>query len=197
MSAENKTTLSALPFSASTSQNVAGGGVSAESFQLRNSSELKTLLTIDNRAPFVVLRALRGERLTCARALRSGLATDAFSPQRVALRREGGTWVAHVEPLWQGYVLAEPAPGVTAEDLGAVGQLSQLESALVRRLCGSSHVIPVSEGRIQSGQLTVLFGPLMGLEPLVRKIDRHKRLAWLEPEPGRRIPVGLEVTSKS
>ena len=189
--------LAALPLGASTSKNVAGGGVSAESFQLSQPLELPQSLTKDNTDSYLVLRAARSERLTCARVLKAGLVKEAFSLSRLALRREGGTWVARVEPVWPGYVLVEPEHGVTAEDLGAIGQLSLKESALVRKLGGQSHVIPVSEGRIQNGQLTVLFGPLMGLEPLVRKIDRHKRLAWLELEPGRRIPVGLEVTSKS
>ena len=115
----------------------------------------------------------------------------------MALRREGGAWVARTEPVWPGYVLAEPVLGADALELGPVGQLTRLESALVRRLGGTSHVIQPSQGRIENGQLVVLFGPLMGLEPFVRRIDRHRRLAWLEPEPGRAIPVGLEVTSKS
>ncbi len=197
MGENNQLAASKAPFWPSTSQNAAGGGVSAETFAQSSSAELTNLLTFDNNQPLLVLRSARSSRATCARAMRSGFVRDAFALSRMALRREGGTWVAHVEPVWPGYVLADPAPGVDPAELAPLGQLTQLESALVRRLGGATHVIPVSEGRIQNGQLTVLFGPLMGLEPLVRRIDRHKRLAWLEPEPGRAIPVGLEVTSKS
>ena len=142
-----------------------------------------------------MLRAPRGVRATCARVLRSGLATDAFELTRVVLRREGGTWVLRTEPVWPGYVLAEPACGFGADDLDSVGALTPAESALARRLGGASHVIQASQGRIEAGRLVVDFGPLVGLEPLVTKVDRHCRLAWLGP--GRGIAVGLEVTSKS
>ena len=145
----------------------------------------------------MVLRAPRGPRVACARALRTGLVADAFELTRMALRRVRGTWIASAEPVWPGYVLAEPAEVADLEELGAVGALGGLESALVRRLGGSSHVIQVSQGRIEDGELRVLFGPLAGLEALVAHIDRHRRLAWLEPEPGRRFAVGLEVTSKT
>ena len=113
------------------------------------------------------------------------------------MRREGGTWVARAESVWPGYVLAEPAPGADPGGLGAVGELTPAESALVRRLGGATHVVQASQGRIVGGRLVVDFGPLVDLEPLVAKVDRHRRLAWLEPEPGRSFAVGLEVTSKS
>ena len=119
----------------------------------------------------------------------------------MSLRRESGVWVARAVAVWPGYVLAEPESAAAsleaAEKLGALGVLTSLESALVRRLGGESHVIQISQGRIDAGRLYVPFGPLAGIEPLVRRIDRHKRLAWLEPEPGRRMSVGLEVVSKS
>lgn len=182
---------------AATSNNIAGGGVSAESLQPGDGPRSSNLLTKDNKPSYVVLRAPRGARVACSRALCSGLFSDAFELARVSLRRTGGTWVARTEPVWPGYVLAEPAPGVAEKDLGAVGSLGPFESALVRRLGGAAHVIQPSQGRVVGGRLVVDFGPLAGLEPLVSKIDRHHRLAWLEPEPGRRIPVGLEVTSKS
>ena len=129
--------------------------------------------------------------------MRSGLATEAFELSRVTLRRAGGVWVAAAEPVWPGYVLADAASQEAVEELGAVGSLTAAESALVRRLGGSAHVIQLSQGHIAGGRLVVDFGPLMGLEALVARIDRHRRLAWLEPEPGRRLAVGLEVTSKS
>ena len=187
----------ARPFIASTSENAPGGGVSTEHSPFGDVARLTSLLTKDNKPTYVVLRAPRGPRVACACALRTGLVADAFELTRMALRRVRGTWIAAAEPVWPGYVLAEPAEGADPEDLGAVGALGGLESALVRRLGGSSHVIQVSQGRIEDGELRVLFGPLAGLEPLVAHIDRHRRLAWLEPEPGRRLAVGLEVTSKT
>ena len=190
-----------LPSWALTSENLAGGGVSAESPRLTRESRPSEPLTTDDRPAYLVLRAPRGERSACARALRAG-AADAFELTRIVLRREAGTWVARAEAVWPGYVLAEPTPflaadDLAADDLAAVGALTTAESALVRRLGGAPHVIQASQGRIEAGRLVVDFGPLVGLEPLVMKIDRHRRLAWLGSEPGRSFAVGLEVTSKS
>ena len=185
------------PFSLSTSINRAGGGVPAESARPDERTRIANLLTKDNKPSYLVLRAARGARSVCARATRSGLATEAFELSRVTLRRAGGVWVAAAEPVWPGYVLASAASQEAAEELGSVGSLTAAESALVRRLGGSAHIIQLSQGHIADGRLVVDFGPLMGLEALVARIDRHRRLAWLEPEPGRRLAVGLEVTSKS
>ncbi|HIZ46132.1 MAG TPA: antitermination protein NusG [Candidatus Olsenella pullistercoris] len=193
--------LSMMPFALSAPQNAAGGGVSAETSHPDVSQLAHTLLTKElaaGTAPYLVLSCAAGrERSACERALATGLATEAFSPLRVTLFREGGIWVARTAALWPGYVLSAPAHPRAAEKLGAIGSLTPLESALVRRLGGSSHVIQISQGRIEDGRLRVLFGPLMGLEPLVRRIDRHRRMAWLEAEPGRSVSVGLEVTSKT
>lgn len=192
-----QTMRSTQPFSPSTSINSAGGGVPAESIRPDERPRIVNLLTKDNKPSYLVLRAARGARSACARAMRSGLATEAFELSRVTLRRAGGVWVAAAEPVWPGYVLAGAASQEAVEELGAVGSLTAAESALVRRLGGSAHVIQLSQGHIADGRLVVDFGPLMGLEALVTRIDRHRRLAWLEPEPGRRLAVGLEVTSKS
>lgn len=201
MTEKTNTALGPVPFAVSTCKNLAGGGVSAETscpdaLQLARTLLAKDLAT--STAPYLVLPCSAGrERSACERALASGLVADAFSLLRVTLRRESGIWVARTAPLWPGYLLATPTSPDAADKLGAAGTLTLLESALVRRLGGSSHVIQASQGRIDNGQLRVLFGPLAGLEPLVRRIDRHRRLAWLEPEPGRSIAVGLEVTSKT
>lgn len=201
MGEKNQASYLAQSITVSTSKNISGGGVPAESFSLGERLRLANLLTKDNQPRLVALRAPRGARVACARALRTGLAVDAFELSCMELHRIRGAWVVEARSAWPGYVLVEPASGVDpselADALGAVGALTSLESALVRRLGGATHVIQISQGRIVDGRLAVDFGPLAGLEPLISRIDRHRRLAWLEPEPGRAIAVGLEVTSKS
>ena len=57
----------------------------------------------------------------------------------------------------------------------------------------------MSEGIIEHSQVKVMSGPLMGKEGYIRKIDRHKRKAWLEMEMFGRtqsIQVGLEIVAK-
>ena len=56
-----------------------------------------------------------------------------------------------------------------------------------------------SEGYLQGDKIIVTEGPLQGMESHIRRIDRHKRLAWLTidvlGEP-REIAVGLEIIRK-
>ena len=64
----------------------------------------------------------------------------------------------------------------------------------------AAHVVRMSEGVIEGDTVKVTRGPLMGREGLIRKIDRHKRRAYLEVTMfGRTIPasIGLEIVRKT
>ena len=70
-----------------------------------------------------------------------------------------------------------------------------LEAAL-----DSSRILRASEGRIEGGVLTVERGPLRGSERIVRKVDRHKRMAYVGLGDGDSeflLRAGLSVPSKS
>lgn len=74
------------------------------------------------------------------------------------------------------------------------------EEQFLRGLCGGTHHFRMSRGFIRNGQTVVTEGPLRGKENLIRKIDRHKRIARLgmsEAGKLREIQVGLEIVSKS
>ena len=54
-------------------------------------------------------------------------------------------------------------------------------------------------GLIENGTVTVTEGPLTGMEGCIRRIDRHKRKAWLEIDMFGRtmeMEVGLEIIEK-
>lgn len=77
--------------------------------------------------------------------------------------------------------------------------LTPQEIEFILRFCGEDDIAEISEGVIENDQVHILSGPLMGLEGAIRKIDRHKRKAWLEMEMfGRRqqIEIGLEIIKK-
>ena len=60
-------------------------------------------------------------------------------------------------------------------------------------------IVSMSEGIIEGTQVIITSGSLMGMEGLIKKIDRHKRKAWLDLELfGRmqQVEVGLEITRK-
>lgn len=53
------------------------------------------------------------------------------------------------------------------------------EELFLRKLCGREHHFGMSRGYIRDGRTFVTEGPLRGREQLIRKIDRHKRMARL------------------
>lgn len=143
----------------------------------------------------------------------------AACPMRVSLRSGGGVLVADERPLVLGVILVSVASNVSQAFLGralasAAGRavapvpLSPAQAALLRGLCAEGLSVPISTGVIERGCLCVSSGPLRGLEPLVRRIDRHKRLAWVDfasegaaalglSSTDGQIALGLEVVAKS
>ena len=71
------------------------------------------------------------------------------------------------------------------------------EEQFLRGLCGETHHSGMSKGYIRGGHTHVTEGPLRGKERLIRRIDRHKRIARLElPGSLRNVNVGLEIYEK-
>ena len=125
-----------------------------------------------------------------------GAATCAYALRRAAFKREGGVWRQVNEVLFPGYVLVETAdPDLLEKNLQVLARSAQLvrgageavatlepqEAALIRQLGGPAHAVEASVGCIVDGRLRVSAGPLRGLEHLVRKVDRHRRAAYLNP----------------
>ena len=78
--------------------------------------------------------------------------------------------------------------------------LSEREVAFLMQFGGEEQVVRMSEGIIEHSQVVIQSGPLQGMEAYIKKIDRHKRKAWLELELfGRvqQVEVGLEIFAKS
>lgn len=154
---------------------------------------------------------------------------DTFVLQRELPYRKDGVWGVRTDLLFPGYVLVATGDVDALErQLNLITEFHQLvcqgdavatlapeEVTLIRALGGSGRTVGVSLGEIIAGELVVRRGPLVGLEDIIAKIDRHKRVAYLDPSafprvsepvartaesrrPQRRMPrVGLEVTVKS
>ena len=86
---------------------------------------------------------------------------------------------------------------VLQNDTQSVMSLSNEEKEFLESLLNEDHSIVHSTGVIVNSKLIVQEGPLMGKEEMIKKIDRHKRIAFLGSLFGRMIKVPLEVTSKS
>ena len=77
--------------------------------------------------------------------------------------------------------------------------LVQEEVELLMRIGTDKQLVEMSSGIIENDRVQILSGPLMGMEGNIRRIDRHKRIAYLEIEMfGRTVEmkVGLEIIRK-
>lgn len=73
------------------------------------------------------------------------------------------------------------------------------EKEFLMKFANEDHVIDDSKGLIEGDKIIITEGPLMGHESMIKKIDRHKRIAQLDIDmfgEKRLITVGLEIISK-
>lgn len=73
--------------------------------------------------------------------------------------------------------------------------MRECEQNMLLKLC-NNNCIEVSNGVKDGNKINITDGPLRGLESMVRKIDRHKRQAWIEMEvmgSTRLISMALEI----
>lgn len=86
---------------------------------------------------------------------------------------------------------------ILQSDTQTILALTNDEKSLLESLLDENHLIMHSTGIIVDSKLIVQEGPLVGKEGLIRKINRHKRLAFLDNVFGKVMKVPLEVTNKS
>ena len=150
----------------------------------------------------------------CKQHLTGEALKDAFVFTYDRMRRYGGAWHLEQQLLFPHYLFLESRDeGKLAEELkryapvlpvfesgGKLIRVEPEEERLLRMICGEGHHSRMSRGYIRDGQTVVTEGPLQGRENLIRKIDRHKRIARVGMSSGgrlREMQVGLEIVSKS
>lgn len=140
-------------------------------------------------------------------------AQECFVLQHQVMRRVQGEWQTFTQPMFPGYVFLvtrnleaakrqlalSSAFACLVAPQGAVMQLQPEEIDFICAFGGKNHVVKVSEGVIENGRTVVRRGPLRGRTNLISKIDRHKRVAWLNLGllGQGKVRVGLEITRKS
>lgn len=153
-------------------------------------------------------------RIQCDRKFSRHVLERCFIPYYEERKRIRGAWTTQKKVLLPGYVFLisenlqelyeslKKVIGLT-KLLGSGDEIVPLkdsEVTLLKRLGGEEQVVAMSEGIIENSQVRILSGPLEGMEGYIRKIDRHKRKAWIEVEMfGRRqrVEVGLEIKMKT
>jgi transcriptional antiterminator NusG len=144
-----------------------------------------------------------------------GAVEDCFAPKREVMHRKSGQWHRILERLYPGYVFVQTStPEQVREALGRVPAFTRMltsagdtclpltadEVAWINATTNvDTHVVEMSEGVIEGDRVMVIRGPLMGHEARITRIDRHKRLAWVDMDMfgrNKTIRVGLEIVSK-
>lgn len=158
------------------------------------------------------------EQRTCSlvNRLLSDSIQECFVPQREVMRRAEGQWTSVRETLFPGYLFVETNDiKHVMERLARVPAFTRLLGVSDEKVIPLSpdevtwltalmqpldKVVEMSVGVIEGDRIVVTDGPLVGHEALISKIDRHKRLAWLDMRMFGRtktIKVGLEIVRKS
>lgn len=152
-------------------------------------------------------------RTQCISIIDGEILERCFIPYYEEKKKYQGAWHTEKRILFPGYVfmvserLADLYKGLwkvigLTKLLGTgkeIVPLSEEETALLERMGAGERPLEISTGFIEKGEVRVTEGPLVGLEGCIRKIDRHKRKAWLEIDMfGRMIEmeVGLEIIEK-
>lgn len=151
---------------------------------------------------------------TCCFTIPKDILIDCFVPKYKHMKKYRGQWHHIEEVLFTGYVFLitdkindlfyhlTKIPELT-KLLGNDGQniypLTQQDAALIQRFVKEDYIVNMSIGYIEGDKVYITEGPLMGYEGLISKIDRHKRLAYLDINLfGQQLStkVGLEIISK-
>ena len=152
-------------------------------------------------------------RTQCVKNVGTDVLKRCFIPYYEEKKRIRGEWTIQKKVLFPGYIFCiteqledlfqslKLVVGLT-KLLGTGNEiipLAENEIAFLRRFGGKDQVVRMSEGIIEHSQVRITSGPLMGMEAFVKKIDRHKRKAWLELQMFGRlqmVQVGVEIVEK-
>lgn len=139
---------------------------------------------------------------------------ECFLPINELMKRKDGVWHRVRELLFPGYVFVQTQQSEALAErmrtipvfmrmLGSNDKFIPLapdELAWLELFSPSkTHVVEMSQGVIEGDKVVVTEGPLKGREAMIAKINRHKRLAYLDLSMlGRtkRVRIGLEIVLK-
>ncbi len=149
----------------------------------------------------------------CLQIVGKQLLESCFIPRYERVIKYGGEWHKKKEVLFPGYLFFETkqidavflalkcVPKLTR--ILGTGQyiipLSKQEEEILKKLVNEEYLMEMSYGYSVGKQVHIIDGPMRDLNGILRKVDRHKRLATVEVEMfGRRINIkmGLEVLGK-
>ncbi|MBB5265394.1 transcriptional antiterminator NusG [Catenibacillus scindens] len=174
---------------------------------------------IEGQASWYVIQVRTGTeeniRIQCEKFIKDKrIMKTCFIPYYEEKKRFQGRWNLQKKILFPGYIFVITQDALRLHEILKqvmgltrilkIGEtmiaLTQKEVAFMERFGGLEQIVGMSEGIIEGSQIIISSGPLQGLEGYIKKIDRHKRKAWVElPMFGRlqKVEVGLEIVRKT
>ena len=160
-------------------------------------------------------RAEEKIRKACEILISKEVLKECFIPKNKRMKKIKGNWMKIEEILFSGYVfLVSDDPDKLYLELKKVPDLTKMlghvngdifplyddEVVFLKSLGDDDHVVEISTGLIENDEVMITSGPLKGKEGIIRRIDRHKRIALIEVElfgKTTQAKVGLEIVSKT
>ena len=122
-----------------------------------------------------------------------------FIPLVASMFKKAGVLKKELKILFPGYVFIEskladrdfvdnikPILGVTSQIIHLVRYsdtevaMRESEKQTLVRLFDENRCIEVSQAISEGDRIQIVHGPLMGLGEIVKRVNRHKRVAWIE-----------------
>ena len=122
---------------------------------------------------------------------------DCFIPITKKKKKYHGTWHIVDDILFKGYIFIitnqveqlytqlKKVPDLTkllGNDGKEIYPIYPQEAMFLTKFSNKDHVVDISNGIIENDKIIINEGPLIGLEGLITKIDRHKRIAYVDVE---------------
>lgn len=151
--------------------------------------------------------------LQCRKNIVEEILEQCFIPHYEERKKVGGQWLTLQKVLFPGYIFAvtQNIEALQQQLWNVIGTtkvlrsgeeiipLTDQEVTFLLGFGGEDQLVKMSEGIIIGDKVIIHSGPLQGREACIKRIDRHKRKAWLElPFFGATqvIQVGLEIVEK-
>lgn len=151
----------------------------------------------------------------CEQRISSDVLKECFVPKHKQLKKINGKWSEVESILFSGYVfLVSDNPNELYLKLKEIPDLTKMlgysdnefyplydeEVEFLKTFTNQEYIVEMSKGLIENDEIKITSGPLKGKEGIIRKINRHKRIAMIEVELFGKITqtyVGLEIISKT
>lgn len=164
----------------------------------------------------IQVRSGREEKIkeTCQRLIPQEICEECFIPKCKKIKKYRGNWIEVEEILFRGYVfmisddidslfnhlkLIPDLTNVLGNDGENILPILVDEAKALLRFGKEDHIIEISKGYIIGDIVKIISGPLVDYEGKITKIDRHKRIAYIELKLFDQVTivkVGLEILSK-